>query len=237
MTHPPAVACASLLLLGTDVLPRDLDAVRLRKAYRRMAILTHPDTRRQKGGPDFRRVREAFDELTRYVGQIEVSRVRRGTRQPPPRTHAASAPQPPRARAVEPVIWYWKGKIPSRPLLMGEFLFYSGLIPWNLLIKAIVEQKRSRPNLGQLACRLGLLTPERLSAALRKRRQGEKLGGALVRLAVLDRPTVDRLLVEQRLLQRPLGWHIVQMGCLPMSEIPAFLGRLWRHNAAARTGG
>jgi len=69
--------------------------------------------------------------------------------------------------------------------------------------------------------------------ALEGRRRGERLGDALVRLGVMGRGAVDRLIAEQSLLQRPLGWHLVRMGHLPRAEIPSVLGGLWRHNARA----
>jgi len=189
----------------------DLDTVRLKREYRRMAMLTHPDTRRRAGGPDFVQVRQALEELMRYL-----------------RAREASVATPDRAG-----LWFWRGKTPERVLRLGEYLFYTGRIPWGVLIKAVVEQKRSRPSFGQLARRAGLLTPETLASAIRRRSAGEKLGDTLVRLAILDRAKVDRLLAHQRLLQRPLGWHFVRMGCLPEKEIPATLARLWRHNDAA----
>jgi hypothetical protein len=218
MTPASTLAGASLLLLGTDVPPRDLDAARLRSAYRSMAKLTHPDTRRRHGMPDFLRVREAFEELARYV-RTTGARPRAAT------VRGASAP---------PASWYWKARVPDRPLRFGEFLFYSGAISWDALIGAIVEQKGSRPPLGRLACRRGVLSPEELATGIERRLRGELLGDALVRLGLVPRTGVDRLLVEQRLLQRPLGWHLSRMGSVAESDIPAFLSALWRHNAASR---
>jgi hypothetical protein len=221
MTPRSPLSSASLLLLGTEVPPRDLDLARLRKAYRKMAMLTHPDTRRRHNLPDFMHVRAAFEELSRYVAEAAPGSATRKAEKP-----AAGAAS-----------WYWKGQVPDRPLRLGEFLFYSGVIPWDALIKAVVEQKRARPNLGQLAFRVGLVTVEELAFALRRRNRGELLGDALVRLGFLDRATVDELVAEQKRLQRPLGWHLVRMGSIPTSDIPALLVKLWRHNAPSRRRG
>ena len=227
MTPNSAVASASLLLLGTEVPPRDLDSGRLKRAFRRMALLTHPDTRRRAGGPDFLRVKQAFDELERYVSLLDrrkpVEASPGGDSVPGRRTAARAAPGP----------WYWSGRVPRRRLRLGEFLFYSGVISWDELIRAIVEQKGSRPILGQLARDLGLVGTEALETALASRARGEKLGETLVRLDALDAETLERLLAEQRRLQRPMGRHLARMGVIPEGELVDWLCRLWRHNGTA----
>jgi len=209
MTPNRAVASASLLLLGMEVPPRDLDSPRLKRAFRRMALLAHPDTRRRAGRPE------------RYASLLER----------PPRREKAAHARAPAARAAG--AWYWSGKVPRRPLRLAEFPFYSGVISWDVLIRVIVEQKGSRPVLGQLARNLGLIDSSTLDGVLAERKQGEKLGEALIRLGILDHRTVDRLAAEQRRLQRPMGWHLVRMGCLPRSEVADCLCRLWRHNLTA----
>ena len=53
----------------------------------------------------------------------------------------ALAGRPPRPKASG---YHYRGALPHRRLLLGEFLFYSGLINWDSLIKAIVWQRRQR---------------------------------------------------------------------------------------------
>ncbi len=218
------VASASLLLLGTELPPGNLDRERLRKAYRRMALLTHPDTRTHDGAPDFLRVQQAFEVLAGYVGAI-------GSRAASARASRSAGPTSPGANGK---VWYWAGKVPRRSLRLGEYLFYRGAIPWDVLIKAIVRQKGARPNLGTLARDCGLISQPMLAQALEGREPGERLGDTLVRLRILDAATLDRLLAEQRRLQRPLGWHLVRMGNVPGAEIPTLLAGLWRHNVSVR---
>lgn len=217
--HPitRAVASASLLLLGTEHPPPELDQTLLKKAYRRMALLAHPDTRTRAAAPDFLRVRQAYDLLLLF---LEKGRVLR--------------PETPRT----PKSWYWTGGMPARELRLGEFLFFAGAIPWDVLIRSISEQRIARPSLGKLAQSSGLATPQTVALALAKRKPGERLGEAMIRLGLVGPRAMATLLEEQRRLQRPLGWHLVRLGHVPQAEIPALLVKFWRHNggvqAAAR---
>ena len=42
----------------------------------------------------------------------------------------------------------YRGTIPARKLRIGHYLYFSGLISWESLIKALVWQRRQRPRLG-----------------------------------------------------------------------------------------
>jgi hypothetical protein len=219
------ITSASLLLLGTETPPGNLDPVSLRRAYRRMALLTHPDTRVHTGAPDFLRVRQAFEVLVAHLRTGGAGRV---PSQESPSRGPSTAKAPPKP-------WYWAGKVPRRPLRLGEYLFYRGAIPWDVLIQAIVRQKGARPNFGTLASLGGHVTQPELASGLRGRRPGERLGDALVRLGLLEAAAVEALLEEQRRMQRPLGWHLVRMGSVPGGQIPALLAGLWRHNGSLRS--
>ncbi len=160
MREPPAGAC--LLLFGTTAVPRGLDALRLRAAYRRMAMLTHPDARRRGAdGRDFIRVQEAYQALRACIAEP----ARSGTTRP-----AARAEPPSRARTEgrRPGAWYWTGRVPRRRLRLGEYLFFTGEISWETLIGAIVAQRRSvsAKLIGRHLVQLGSLGFPELTRAL-----------------------------------------------------------------------
>ncbi len=219
---------ACLLLLGSPVLPAALSADRLRGAFRRMALATHPDARqRDPRGRDFIRVQEAYDLLRRHVpvaarqASPAAAAVHRG----------AAAP-----RRAEPKggtgAWYWKGSVPNRKLRLGEYLFFTGAISWDMMIAAIVGQRRSRPRLGQLARDRHLIDGSGIAAALADRRPGERLGEVVQRLGLLAPPAVEGLLAEQRRAQKPLGRQLVALGGIRQQDLCGILAGHRRHNRA-----
>jgi hypothetical protein len=220
---------ACLLLLGTVATPPDLDPQRLRSAYRRMAMLTHPDSRqRGGGGRSFIQVNEAYLLLRDHLAAPRQQQQRPAgpPRHEPPARSGTRAPGGPRP-------WIWSGRMPCRRLRLGEFLFYSGAISWNTLIAAIVAQRGSRPTLGQLARARRLLDDAEIRAALAARRPGELLGETFHRLELLDRRVVAMLLAEQRRSQQPFGRHVARLGGLAAADLLAVLAAQRRHNRAA----
>ena len=227
--EPLAGAC--LLLFGTIAPPHGLDADCLRAAYRRMAVLTHPDARqRDPAGRDFIRVHEAYLLLRAHLAPVHLPRA--------PARPAAGASPPRRGRETHgaataggaPGPWFWTGRVPHRRLRLGEYLFYTGAISWDTLIGAIVAQRRARPTLGQLARRRRLVDEASLAAALAARRPGERLGEALLRLSFLSARAVEELLDEQRRLQGLLGRHAARIGGLSLADLSAALVALRGHN-------
>jgi hypothetical protein len=221
MSRNAPLVGACILLLGTPVLPAALSAERLRGAFRRMALATHPDAhRRDPRGRDFIRVQEAYELLRRHVN---VATVR-------PASPAASTARP--AAAKPTGAWYWKGGVPNRKLRLGEYLFFTGTISWDMMIAAIVGQRRSRPRLGQLARDRSLLDGSGLAAALAARMPGERLGEVVQRLGLLTPLAVEGLLVEQRRAQKPLGRQLVALGGIQRQDLLRVLARHRQHNRA-----
>ena len=226
MSRQPTVMAACLLLFGTPALPAALTAERLRGAFRRMALATHPDANRRvdASGRDFIRVQEAYELLRRSVPRTSA---RSGS---PAASSAHREPPPSPPRTSTP--WFWKGRVPSRQLRLAEYLFYTGAISWNTMIGAIVEQRRSRSRIGQLAQERHLIDGRGLAAALAARKPGERLGEALWRLGLLTRAAVEGLLAEQRRAQRPLGRQLIALGGVLPQDLPGILARQRQHNRA-----
>jgi len=253
MSKEATLVGASILLLGTPLIPASLTADRLRSAFRRMAMATHPDSRRRDlTGRDFIRVQEAYELLRCHLhgrsGRLKTPAgpsAHRGSgspRHPGQRAEASAGPRAgasagPRAEAsagrrasAESSAWYWKGGIPNRQLRLGEYLFYTGVISWDMMIKAIVEQRRSRPRLGQLAQEQDLLDGGDLAAGLAARKPGERIGDTLRRLGLLSPAKVEDLLSEQRRTQKPIGRQLVSLGGVHVQDLPRILARHWQHN-------
>ena len=129
-TITPELANACVLLFGSDIKRKlnclaDLTPNEVKVAFRKRAFETHPDRAISLGkdatvlNEKFRKITVAYSNLKSYVKKEN------------------------RATAF-PVPLY----VPKRKLLLGQFLYYSGLISWDTYIKAIAWQRRQRPRLG-----------------------------------------------------------------------------------------
>ena len=107
----------------------------LRAAYLKKSLETHPDRARVLGENEialnkrFKKVNLAYESLRsaiesniRYIlkERTTVSKTKRS--------------------------WFsdhfYRGRLPKRELLIGQFLYYSGIVSWRTLIGAIIWQKR-----------------------------------------------------------------------------------------------
>ena len=125
---------------------------------------------------------------------------------------------------------FWGGRLPSRSLLLGQFLYYSGRISFRSLIGAIHWQRTQRPHFGQLAVMMGYMPAELVHGLLTLKRFEERIGDAAVRLGVLTGEQRDRLLAMQRAAQRPLGQYFVDTGLIDPDELRRLVTGQFQHN-------
>lgn len=131
---------------------------------------------------------------------------------------------------------FWGGRVPNRPLLLGQFLYYSGRISFRALIGAIHWQRSQRPYLGQLAVELGYLASDLVHGVLTLKRFEERFGDAAVRLGVLTHEQRDRLLALQRCAQRPFGQYFVDAGMLHPDDLQRAVVGQHQHNFVRAPG-
>lgn len=229
-------ACNLLFGEEIDVSPqflRYLKPAGLRAAYRKKAMETHPD---RAAALDlspaelearFKEVSEAYFRLRDYLENphrfqpVEAGRPRDGStvfRQAGPAQRS----------------WFYQGAVPKRRLLLGQYLFYRGLISYRQLIEAIVWQKRGRPVVGMLARRWGWLDEKEVDEILRQRLRGERFGETAVRCGYLSQEELHSILVRQRLLQPRIGRYFVEKGILASSFVETMAAALRRHNGRYR---
>jgi hypothetical protein len=190
-----------------------LDPGRVKGAFRKRALETHPDRfvaldpiSAQLQTMRFVEVTAAYRRLNDFID----SRKHRD------KTPADEAPQTeprykPAFRQPFPSRFY-SGPLPRRSLLFGEYLYYTGNIPQQVLINALLWQRGLRPRFGDIALRWRLLSTPELQEAVRSRRFGEPLGEAAVRVGLLSRFQVNAVLYFQRKLQRPIGEYFIANG-------------------------
>lgn len=253
LLNEPEVFAALRLLFASDA--RDcrqvLESVHeseIKRAYRIRALQTHPDRFASHGEAYQRRCSERFIQLN---NAYEILNSYLKSRDNEPIIHTAGvgvkrgpAPEQPFRRErpqarndFRSQNWwgpfgnsFWQKDIPERHLRFGEFLYYSGLIPWNALIRALVWQSRHRPRIGEIAQRWCWLTEFQIKNLLDVRNRGERIGELLLHHQVISPFQLKVLLRQQQKLQQPIGEYFVQHGLLSKGQIQAKLIGQANHN-------
>ena len=222
-----------------------LDTAALRRQFRRKAMDVHPDRaaalRRHPAAlaEAFMKVEAAYRTLCEHLNAGA-----RAARASPPTARSTAAPtahpaEPHRGSPVPktaqtapvPSDHFWSGPVPSRTLRLGEYLYYTGRISWMNLIRALAWQGRQRPRFGQVAARLGYLSPELIAEALSRRQSQERIGEAALRLRLITRLQQHVVLDAQSRGGSRIGGYFVQSGLLLPSDLDGFMRGAWAHNA------
>lgn len=114
---------------------------------------------------------------------------------------------------------FYTGSVPKGSLMIGQFLYYSGLISWRTLIEAICWQRRQRPQIGQIAIAWGLISSQDVMRILTDRTLNEKFGECALRIGYISNFEQIALIGKQRQLQRPLGEYFIESGILSAADI------------------
>lgn len=130
---------------------------------------------------------------------------------------------------------FFKGTVPKRTLLFGQYVFYHGFISYRQLIDAIVWQKMRRPLFGSIARRWGWLDEAEVRTILGQRHRGEKFGESALRGGYLTASELRIILGRQRILQPKLGKYFVEQRILPVSVVETMAAELRHHNRHYRT--
>lgn len=203
----------------------------IKTAFRQKAKETHPDAWLQPvfcAGPDnadrFRKVAEAYKLLSGYIDQRERRPVKA-------KRHCAPCAdkEVKRYQGQMSEQFYYQGCIPSRPLQLGRYLYYRGVISYQTLITAIVWQRRTRLPLGRLAMEVGWLTGKDVNAIASSRLPG-RFGERAVRMGLLRPIQLSTLLLRQQALNRRIGDYFVDHADLPRRDLERLVMELQRHN-------
>jgi hypothetical protein len=217
---------------------QEMSAADLKRLFRRAALATHPDLAVEA-------VDREADRFLRAMRAYELLWAHLQTRSAPrasPRADARPAAAPrPGARPAGPASaapppggpFYHRGPIPARRLRTAEFLFYSGVIPWQTMIDAVVWQRRQRPRFGELAQQFRAATRDEIAWVLGEKGSREPTGVTAVRLSVLSDDEVDRILRYQRAIQAPIGRFFLERNHLSRPELVELVRELFRHNLRA----
>lgn len=126
----------------------------------------------------------------------------------------------------------YQGPLPNRRLLLGHFLYYSGLINWRTIIQALIWQRTERPRLGEIGRRFGLLNEEDVVEILRNRPILQPFGETAINLGLLSHPQLQMLVAHQKRLQKKFGEFFLEKRILEPNELRALLQQYQEHNAS-----
>ncbi len=126
----------------------------------------------------------------------------------------------------------YQGSLPNRRLLLGHFLYYSGLINWRTIIQALIWQRTERPRLGEIGRRFGLLNEADVVQILRNRPILQPFGQTAMELGLLSQPQLQMLVAHQKRLQKKFGEFFLEKQILEPNELRTLLQQYQEHNAS-----
>ncbi len=214
----------------------------VKTAYRKRARETHPDMIAAKGkvhgvnSVSFLEVQNAYENLSKYLssrqrGPLFVATPRHTTTRRPRsgNTHPFN-----HRNKMNPESRYC-GRLPRRKLLLGQFLYHSGVISWRTMIQSLGWQMTQRPRMGELANNLGWLSDKDIQRIAGSRQALELFGSIAVKLGLLNEFQVKVLLTIQKRRQRRLGDYFVDNGVLSAKELENLVKQCMAHNANLKT--
>lgn len=128
----------------------------------------------------------------------------------------------------------YRGTIPARKLRIGHYLYFSGLISWESLIKALVWQRRQRPRLGEIGRSLGWLSSRDIRKILSNRSSSTPFGRTAVRLDLLSESQLTILLSRQNRMKKKIGVYFVRHNLLTSAQMTEFVSQCRKHNIRQR---
>ncbi len=204
----------------------------LKAAYRKKALETHPDRAKSLGkvtsemDKRFRKITTAYERLNSYMqgNSVSVLTCKTPTQKNSNKTTVIQKAE----RKVSD--HFCKGYIPRRKLLIGQYLYYSGIISWRTLFKAIVWQRKQRPLIGQIALDWEILSANDIKEILTGRSYKEYFGEYARRKGYITYFEFLALIGKQKMLQRPIGKYFIKQGILSTKGMDRMIERLKTHN-------
>ena len=251
----PDLYRACTILFGTDAnfsgdFLKCLKASRLKRAYRKRAFETHPDRATALAeSPSslterFREVTLAYDQLSTFLEypwrylhsgyaahrahDYESVRKRQRTHETHDQKRTGSRAHRSRYQGMNEHLW--QGGLPRKQLLLGRFLYYSGIISMKSLIEAIVWQKNKRPMVGNIAVRWDWLDQNDIRSIVSMRLRGEKFCECALRCGYISSYQLTILLARQRMLQPLIGSFFVDRRIIALQEMERIVEQFHTHN-------
>lgn len=204
----------------------------VKSAYRRKAKENHPDLFSHEPPPVrqakeelFRKTHAAYEVLTAFLRQKkDAAPQRRAAPHRPPEQREHTHIVRPKKEGS-----YYRGSVPCRPLPLGRFLYYTGVISYQSLIEALTWQRTNRMPLGAIAKTWGWLSATDIQKVL-EHPNSAKFGEKAVKLSLLTPLQVHAILMHQRSRNLRFGRYFVMRNEITHGEMETLVHALRRHN-------
>ncbi|WP_435549328.1 J domain-containing protein [Desulfobacterium sp. N47] len=228
----PAVGVSINTIIG-------IPPMTLKTAYRKKALETHPDRylivgkMKKELNDQFIEVSLAYETLQKVLNHFKpLANNASNSINKENKTKCSAS-----SDGGKPADHFYRGLLPKRKLLIGQFLYYSGIVSWKTLIDALTRQKMQRPPVGQIAIKWGILSKNDIHAILKQRSLEQKYDKRFVEYACSKGYLTSfqrlALLGKQRSLQRPIGEFFVEKGILMSMDMEILVKKLHLHNRKA----
>ncbi|MFH7319647.1 molecular chaperone DnaJ [Desulfurivibrio sp. D14AmB] len=214
----------------------------------------------QRSGLLFHDVQRAYENLVNYLQAREQGlilpsprRAGNGSRRPHPKAYSPNGAggrrtktgfkageeqrgkkQQPKESAFGGCFWnlgeLYQGPLPNRRLLLGHFLYYSGITSWRTIVQALIWQRSNRPKIGEISRRFGLLDDAAIEMVLKSRQGLQPFGQSALKLGLLDESQLRLLIQVQQRMQRKFGEYFVEHGLLQPRQLARLLQEYHEHN-------
>ena len=232
-------ACSLLFGKGQVKNIPQLQVDEIKLAYRRAVKLVHPDVTPDRSAATFRRVTEAYELLLQHAEARRIAQQKPKESRPRTRPTKEAPAQPatarPRVKKAPPALkcpqrTMYSGPMPTIPLRIGLYLYYTGKIPYEALVQALVWQQAMRPPLGTLALKAKLLNATEVQRILESKAVSGQFGERAIKLGFLAESQVVQLLRLQRSLQKPLGSYFIKNKLLTTYQLSTAARDMELHN-------
>jgi hypothetical protein len=241
---------AAILLFGESVDLQRVTPADVKSAFRRRVHMLHPDATRgasQHCGAAVSSLVSARDTLVEHLHAPQKKAVG-----PTPIKHSNTASSSartgypftivkPSRPAVEKLPRkaherYYTGVFPTYKLKFGQFLYFSGEISWQDLVRGMRWQRDQRPPYGEIAKAWGWLTDKDIRAVRAATEIPGVFGEKAVALGLLTEKQAAFLVRHQHHSQPRLGEFFVKTMVLLPNEVTRLLKVMERHNASIKRG-
>lgn len=202
-----------------------LSSNEIKSAYRNKVFETHPDRAAMLGidrrilEERFKDISDAFRKLSSYLEKnrdLYIYSRKKDTA---------------KTSSVEKTPGIF---LPEKELMLGQYLFHHGIISMNLLLDAVLWQRKQRPGLGEIAAKSGSITARDIEKILRGKKNGEKFGECALRLGYLNSFQLRDIVQKQKSMQRPIGEYFILNGMVSPILLNRLVKELNDHNARFR---
>lgn len=232
-------ACQILFSPGAQCSPEFINNIKpsaLKIAFRKKAFETHPDRSRAMGRREdeqsrlFREVHTAYEVLRPVADGVARLKIKVA---PDIKNTAPKGPATDPFRTSS----FYTGALPEHKLRLGQFMYYSGVIPWKTLVDALSWQRRLKPLYGQIALEWEMLERKDIDHIMKFKGAAEKIGEYAKKHGFLTGFQHLAIMGKQRKHHRLIGDYFIEKGILSPRQLELLVRRTHDHNIKLGFGG